>query len=190
MKNIIPQIWFDLICFISVEANNLKKIWSTNSNPRNLIWFDLIFFDKIKFIWIWFDKGNSTLRFFEYLKGTKDFFGKTKQARSYFPWEAIFREKPFFCEKQFKKKPLPLLPCNEWSKTFSESGSLKTHLTIIHLLVKNVPNNFLGRSHSPVLCSLFHKRKSVVPCKDSKNSNLVSTFSLLHHFWHCLQICL
>ena len=75
------------------------------------------------------------------------------------------------------------------SKTFSESGSLKTHLTIIqeksHLLVKNVPNNFLGRSHSPVLCSLFHKRKSVVPFKDSKNSNLVSTFSLLHHFWHC-----
>ena len=65
-----------------------------------------------------------------------------------------------------------------WQRNF-------TYLTIIHLLVKNVPNNFLGRSHSPVLCSLFHKRKSVVPFKDSKNSNLISTFSLLHHFWLC-----
>ena len=88
-----------------------------------------------------------------------------------------------------KNSPSPLLPCNEWSNSFSESGSLKTHLTIIQeksqLLVKNVPNNFLGRNHSPVLCSLFHKRKSDVPFKDSKNSNLASTFSLLHHFWHC-----
>ena len=108
--------------------------------------------------------------------------------------EVISQEKPFSGRSHFLvrinyQKNLPLLPCNEWSKTFSESGSLKTHLTIIqeksHLLVKNVPNNFLGRSHSPVLCSLFHKRKSVVPFKDSKNSNLVSTFSLLHHFWHC-----
>ena len=38
---------------------------------------------------------------------------------------------------------------------------------------------------TPVPCSLFHKRKSVVPFKDSKNSNLISTVSLLHNFWHC-----
>ena len=116
------------------------------------------------------------------------FWGRSNfVGRSHFWGEAIFWLETIF------KKTLPLLPCNEWSKTFSESGSLKTHLTIIHLLVKNVPNNFLGRSHSPVLCSLFHKRKSVVPFKDSKNSNLVSTFSLLHHFGivlFCPQICL
>ena len=80
------------------------------------------------------------------------------------------------------EKPFNFKEC---SKSFSESGSLKTHLTVIeeksHLFVKNVPN----QSHSPVPCSLFHKRKSVVPFKDSKNSNLASTFSLLHHFWHC-----
>ena len=97
--------------------------------------------------------------------------------RSHFRGEAIFQ------------KTLLPLPCKECSKSFSESGSLKTHLTLIqeksHLLVKNVPNHFLGRSHPRVPCSLFHKRKSVVPFKDSKNSNLVSTFSLLHHFWHC-----
>ena len=53
-------------------------------------------------------------------------------------------------------------------------------------------SHFMGRSHLkklsfpvPVPCSLFHKRKSVVPFKDSKNSNLISTFSLLHHFWIC-----
>ena len=94
----------------------------------------------------------------------------------------------FRLEKPFKKNLLPL-PCKECSKSFSESGSLKTHLTLIqekrHLLVKNVPNHFLKRRHSLVPCSLFHKRKSDVPFKDSKNSNLASTFSLLHHFWHC-----
>ena len=46
-------------------------------------------------------------------------------------------------------------------------------------------NNFLRRSHSLFPCSLFHKIKSAVPFKDSKNSNLISTFSLLHHFWLC-----
>ena len=63
------------------------------------------------------------------------------------------------------------------------SWSLKTHLTMIqeksHLLVKNVPNHFLRRSHSPVHCSLFHKRKSVVSFKDSKNFNLFSSSSFL-----------
>ena len=91
-----------------------------------------------------------------------------------FPGYAIFGDKPFSGEKPFSKKNLLPLPCKECSKSFSESGSLKTHLTLIqeksHLLVKNVPNNFLRRSHSPVHCSLFHKRKSV---------------SLLHHFWLC-----
>ena len=99
--------------------------------------------------------------------------------RSYFPGEAIFGEKPFTGEKPFSKTLLPL-PCKDLEKN---------HLTLIQeksdLLVKNVPNNFLRRSHSPVPCSLFHKRKSVVPFKDSKNSNLISTFSLLHHFWLC-----
>ena len=97
--------------------------------------------------------------------------------RSYFPGEAIFGEKPFTGEKPLSKTLLPL-PCKELEKN---------HLTLIQeksdLLVKNVPNNFLRRSHSPVPYSLFHKRKSVVPFKDSKNSNLISTFSLLHHFW-------
>ena len=70
-----------------------------------MIWFD--FFGQNK---IWFDKGNSTLRFFEYLKGIKDFFGKTKKARSYFPGEAIFGEKPFSGENQLSKKsPSPPL---------------------------------------------------------------------------------
>ena len=99
--------------------------------------------------------------------------------RSYFPGEAIFGEKPFTGEKPFSKTLLPL-PCKDLEKN---------HLTLIQeksdLLVKNVPNNFLRRSHSPVPYSLFHKRKSVVPFKDSKNSNLISTFSLLNHFWHC-----
>ena len=71
---------------------------------------------------------------------------------------------------------------SECSKLFSESGSLKTHLTLIqeksHLLVKNVPNHFLRRSHFPVHCSLFNERKSVVSIKNS-------TFSLLTHF--CLS---
>ena len=93
--------------------------------------------------------------------------------RSYFPGEAIFGEKPFTGEKPFSKTLLPL-PCKDLEKN---------HLTLIQeksdLLVKNVPNNFLRRSHSPVPYSLFHKRKSVVPFKDSKNSNLISTFSLL-----------
>ena len=95
--------------------------------------------------------------------------------RSHFRGEAIFQ------------KTLLPLPCKECSKSFSESGSLKTHLTVIeeksHLFVKNVPN----QSHSPVPCSLFHKRKSV------EDSNPISTFSLLHLFGivlFCLQICL
>ena len=107
--------------------------------------------------------------------------------RSYFPGEAIFREKPFSGEKPFLgrsrfwgeaifKKTLLPLPCKECSKSFSESGSLKIHLTLIqeksHLLLNNFPNH-------------FHKRKSVMPFKDSKNSNLISTLSLLHHFCHC-----
>ena len=86
--------------------------------------------------------------------------------RSHFRGEAIFQ------------KTLLPLPCKECLKSFSESGSLKTHLRLIQeksdLLVKNVPNNFLRRSHSPVPCSLFHKRKSVVPFKDSKNFNLTA----------------
>ena len=91
--------------------------------------------------------------------------------RSYFPGEAIL-----------KKNLLPL-PCKECSKSFSESSSLKTHLGLIqeksHLLVKNVPNHFLRRSHSPVSCSLFHKRKSVVLFKDLKTFNLFSSSSFL-----------
>ena len=102
-----------------------------------------------------------------------------------FPGEAIFWGEAIFGEKPFKKN-IPPLPCKECSKSFSESGSLKTHLTLIqeksHLLVKNVPNHFLRRNHSPVHCSLFHKRKSVVSFKDSKSFNLFSSFSLLHHF--------
>ena len=74
------------------------------------------------------------------------------------------------------KETIPPLPCKECSKSFSESGSLKIHLTLIqeksHLLLNNFPNH-------------FHKRKSVMPFKDSKNSNLISTLSLLHHFCHC-----
>ena len=81
----------------------------------------------------------------------------------------------FRLEMPFKKTLLPL-PCKECSKSFSESGSLKIHLTLIqeksHLLLNNFPNH-------------FHKRKSVMPFKDSKNSNLISTLSLLHHFCHC-----
>ena len=91
--------------------------------------------------------------------------------RSHFWGEAIFQ------------KTLLDLTCKECSKLFSESGSLKTHLTLIQeksdLLVKNVPNHFLRRSHSPVPCSLFHKRKSVVQFKDSNNSNLFSSSSFL-----------
>ena len=91
---------------------------------------------------------------------------------SIFWWEAIF-----------KKNIFPL-PCKECPKSFSETGSLKALIQEkSHLLVKNVPNNYLWKSHSPVPCSLFHKRKSIVPFKDSKNSNLISTFSLLHNFW-------
>ena len=93
--------------------------------------------------------------------------------RSYFPGEAIFGEKPFTGEKPFSKTLLPL-PCKDLEKN---------HLTLIQeksdLLVKNVPNNFLRRSHSPVHCSLFHKRKSVVSFKDSKNFNLFSSSSFL-----------
>ena len=93
-----------------------------------------------------------------------------------FPGEAIFGEKPF------SKKTLLPLPCKECSKSFSKQGSLKTHLTLIqeksHLLVKNVPNHFLRRSHFPVHCSLFNERKSVVSINNS-------TFSLLTHF--CLS---
>ena len=51
---------------------------------------------------------------------------------------------------------------------------------IYDLLVKNVPNHFLRRSHSPVHCSLFHKRKSVV-CHLMIWK--ISTFS--HHFCLC-----
>ena len=91
-----------------------------------------------------------------------------------FPGEAIFQ------------KTLLPLPCKECSKSFSESGSLKTHLRLIqeksHLLVKNVPNHFLRRSHSPVSCSLFHKRKSVVSFNDLKSFNLFSSFLSLSYF--------
>ena len=48
----------------------------------------------------------------------------------------------------------------------------RTHSGESHLLVKKVPNNFLRRSHSPVPCLLFQKRKSLVSFKDSKNSNI------------------
>ena len=48
-----------------------------------------------------------------------------------------------------------------------------------HLLVKNVPNNYLWRSHSPVPCSLFHKRKSVLSFKHLKSFNLFSSSSFL-----------
>ena len=91
------------------------------------------------------------------------------------------RRSHFWGEAIFQKTLLPL-PCKECSKLFSESGSLKSHLTLIqeksHLLVKNVPNHFLRRSHFPVHCSLFNERKSVVSIKNS-------TFSLLTHF--CLS---
>ena len=65
------------------------------------------------------------------------------------------------------------LPCKECAKSFSESKFLKAHL-----------NHFLWKSHSPVPCSLFHKRKSVVPFKDLK---IPTSFqpSLLHHFRQC-----
>ena len=96
-----------------------------------------------------------------------------------FPRRSHFRSKAFSGEKPFKKNLL-LLPCKECSKSFSESGSLRTLIQKkSHLLVKNVPNHFLKRSHSPLPCSLFHKRKSIVPFQDSKNSNLILTFSLL-----------
>ena len=54
-----------------------------------------------------------------------------------------------------------------------------------HLIVKNVPNHFLRRSHSPVHCSLFNKRKSVVSFKDSKNClcPLFSSIMSLSMFW-------
>ena len=39
-------IWFVLFLLKQIIW---KQIWSTNHNPRNLIWFDLIFFHKIKF---------------------------------------------------------------------------------------------------------------------------------------------
>ena len=96
-----------------------------------------------------------------------------------FPRRSHFRREAFSGEKPFKKNLL-LLPCKECSKSFSESGSLRTLIQKkSHLLVKNVPNHFLKRSHSPLPCSLFHKRKSIVPFQDSKNSNLILTFSLL-----------
>ena len=96
-----------------------------------------------------------------------------------FPRRSHFRSEAFSGEKPFKKNLL-LLPCKECSKSFSESGSLRTLIQKkSHLLVKNVPNHFLKRSHSPLPCSLFHKRKSIVPFQDSKNSNLILTFSLL-----------
>ena len=83
-----------------------------------------------------------------------------------FPGEKLFPKRSHFWREALSKKTLLPLPCKECSKSFSESGSLKTHLTLIqeksHLLVKNV----LRRSHSPVPCSLFHKRKSVGPFKD------------------------
>ena len=96
-----------------------------------------------------------------------------------FPRRSHFRSEAFSGEKPFKKNLL-LLPCKECSKSFSESGSFRTLIQKkSHLLVKNVPNHFLKRSHSPLPCSLFHKRKSIVPFQDSKNSNLILTFSLL-----------
>ena len=92
-------------------------------------------------------------------------------------WTNICTASPWTYRAAGQPKNLLPLPCKECSKSFSESGSLKTHLTLIqeksHLLVKNVPNNFLRRSHSPVPCSLFHKRKSFVSFKDSKNSNIM-----------------
>ena len=87
--------------------------------------------------------------------------------RSYFLGEAIFGEKPFLGRSHLKQNLL-LLPCKECSKSFSESGSLKTHLTLIqeksHLLGKNVPNHFLRRSHSPVHCSVFTISQEKICC--------------------------
>ena len=93
-----------------------------------------------------------------------------------FPRRSHFRREAFSGEKPFKKTLLPL-PCKECSKSFSESESLKTLIQKkSHLLVKNVPNHFLKRSHSPLPCSLFHKRKSIVPFQDSKK---ISFFSIV-----------
>ena len=86
--------------------------------------------------------------------------------RSHFRGKAIYWGEAIFGEKPFSKTLLPL-PCKDL---------VKKPLTLIQeksdLLVKNVPNHFLRRSHSPVSCSLFHKRKSLVSFKDSKNSNI------------------
>ena len=40
----IQTIWFNLIWLIFIKAKNLKKIWNTNHDTNNLIWFDLIYF--------------------------------------------------------------------------------------------------------------------------------------------------
>ena len=94
--------------------------------------------------------------------------------------EAIFGEKPF-------KKNIPPLPCKECSKSFSESGSLKIHLTLIqeksHLLLNNFPNH-------------FHKRKSVMPFNSLKIRKIPTSFQPFLFFIifvivpFCLQICL
>ena len=121
-----------------------------------------------------------------YFPGEAIFGEKSFSGRSHFWGEAIFGEKPFSGKSHFQKKTLLPLPCKECSKSFSESSSLKTHLGLIqeksHLLVKNVPNHFLRRSHSPVSCSLFHKRKSVVSFNDLKSFNLFSSFLSLSYF--------
>ena len=103
----------------------------------------------------------------EVISQEKPFSGK-----NHFRGKAIYWGEAIFGEKPFSKTLLPL-PCKDL---------VKKPLTLIQeesdLLVKNVPNHFLRRSHFPVHCSLFNKRKSVVSIKNS-------TFSLLTHF--CLS---
>ena len=90
--------------------------------------------------------------------------------RSHFRGKAIYWGEAIFGEKPFSKTLLPL-PCKDL---------VKKPLTLIQeksdLLVKNVPNHFLRRSHSPVPWSLFHKRKSVVHLKIRKIPTLFQHF--------------
>ena len=93
--------------------------------------------------------------------------------RSHFRGEAIFWGEAIFGEKPFSKKlSFPSLVKN----VPRHSQNLpRTHSGESHLLVKKVPNNFLRRSHSPVPCLLFQKRKSLVSFKDSKSFNFFSS---------------
>ena len=99
--------------------------------------------------------------YFEF-PGEKLFPRRPFLGKSHFRGKAIYWGEAIFGEKPFSKTLLPL-PCKDL---------VKKPLTLIQeksdLLVKNVPNHFLRRSHSPVPWSLFHKRKSVVPFKDLK----------------------